>query len=75
MATVITHRGVRIVTLEPDETLKQCCCADDIAICPCNSGWLVYFVHEDGADGYDEPFPAYQQALWSAKAAAEFAAE
>jgi hypothetical protein len=75
MATVITHRGVRIVTLEPDETLKQCCSADDIALCRCKSGWLVYFVSEDGAEGYEDPFPGYQEALWAAKAAAEFAAE
>ncbi|GAB3542859.1 hypothetical protein GCM10027343_15540 [Noviherbaspirillum agri] len=73
MPTVITHRRINIVTLEPGETIAAHCSAGDIAIVQDASGWWTQFVGENGqVDGYDEPFESYNKALWTAKAAAEF---
>lgn len=73
MPTVITHRRINIVTLEPGETVAAHCQAGDIAIVQDQAGWWTQFVGEGGqVDGYDEPFESYNKALWTAKAAAEF---
>lgn len=74
MSTTILHRRTRIVTLDPGEDIVALCRPDDIAIRPDADGWSVWFVGDDGAlDGYDEPYPSQKEALWAAKAAAEFA--
>jgi hypothetical protein len=76
MATLIRHRKTRIVTLEQGEELMEHCKPKDIALVPDPGGWWTYFIAEDGSvDKYDIPFPTYNEALWSAKAAAEFDAE
>jgi hypothetical protein len=76
MSTLIKHRGVRIVTLSKEDDLMEHCGPRDIAIVPDPAGWWTYFIDEDGhAERYDIPFPTYQEALWSAKAAAEFDAQ
>lgn len=76
MATVIKYRGVRIVTLAEGEVLLEHCHNGDIALVQDGAGWWTHFVGEDGAiDSYDAPFPSYNKALWTAKAAAEFAGE
>ena len=76
MSTVIHHRGIRIVTLAPDESLDEHCREGDIALVPDEDGWWTHFIGADGmSDSYDIPFENYQKALWTAKAAAEFAAE
>lgn len=76
MSTTITHRGTRIVTLDAAEEPASQCKPGDIAIQPVEGGWALWFVGDDGTiDGYDEPYPSHQEALWSAKAAAEYAGE
>ncbi len=73
MATIVRHRGVRIVALESGEQLASVCGEGDIGILEDAQGWWVKFVGADGeVDCYGEPFPSYEQALWTAKAAAEF---
>lgn len=76
MTTEILHRGTRILTLEgQDEVLAQCK-PGDIAIVRDAAGWWTVFVGDDGeTERYDIPFDSYDKALWSAKAAAEFAGE
>jgi hypothetical protein len=76
MATVIKHRNIKIVTLAAGETIADLCSAGDIALVQDEAGWWTHFVGENGAiDSYDAPFANYNKALWTAKAAAEFAAE
>jgi hypothetical protein len=80
MATVIKHRRINIVTLDAGEAILAHCGNGDIALVQDegedDGGWWVHFIGENGAiDGYDAPFPSYNKALWTAKAAAEFAAE
>ena len=76
MPTVITHRRIRIVTLQGGECIADHCCAGDIAIAEAQDGWWTHFVGDDGeVDSYDAPFESYDKALWTAKAAAEFAAD
>jgi hypothetical protein len=76
MAKVITHRGIRIVTLEPNETIAQFCEDGDIALIEEPDGWWTHFVGPDGeTQSYDAAFESYNKALWTAKAAAEFSAE
>lgn len=73
MATVINHRSVRIVVLDSGDELASLCATGDIAIVTDDAGWWLKFVGEDGhIDCYGEPYPSYNEALWSAKAAAEF---
>jgi hypothetical protein len=73
MATVIKHRGVRIVVLDSGEEAADLCATGDIAIVTDDAGWWLKFVGEDGhIECYDQPYPSYNEALWSAKAAAEF---
>ena len=73
MSTVIKHRKVRIVVLEQGAEIAEHCGAGDIAILPDAAGWWIKFVGDDGqVDCYGIPYPSYNEALWSAKAAAEF---
>jgi len=73
MVTVVRHRKVNIVVLEQNEHLASHCKAGDIGIIADEAGWWVKFVGEGGqVDCYGVPYPSYNEALWSAKAAAEF---
>jgi len=73
MATVLKHRKVNIVALDDGEALAAACRPGDIAIVSGDGGWWVKFVGADGrVDSYDEPHRSYNEALWAAKAAAEF---
>jgi len=73
MATVLRHRKVNIVVLEQDEPIAGHCRDGDIAIVVDGEGWWIKFVGADGhIDCYGDPYPSYNEALWSAKAAAEF---
>jgi len=73
MASIIRHRRVNIVVLDAGESIAGHCGPGDIAICARVDGWLNSFVAIDGSiDSYDRPYPTYNEALWAAKAAAEF---
>jgi len=73
MATVCKHHNVNIVALDADEALAAACRPGDIAIVAAADGWWLRFVGADGhVDSYDAPHPSYLEALWAAKAAAEF---
>ncbi len=73
MASVVKHRKVNIVFLDADESMDQCCKPGDIAICAKPDGWWTSFIAPDGSvDSYDLPYASYNEALWAAKAAAEF---
>ncbi|WP_229257040.1 hypothetical protein [Duganella lactea] len=73
MAKVIKHRRVNIVVLEQGEPIEAHCGEGDIAIL-CNAEeWWIKFIGAGGhIDCYGDPYPSYNEALWSAKAAAEF---
>jgi hypothetical protein len=76
MSTTIKHRKVTIVTLDAGETIADHCRAGNIAIVQESDGWWTHFVGENGAsESYDVAFDSYNQALWAAKAAAEFDSE
>jgi hypothetical protein len=73
MASVLKHRKVNIVMLAADEPIGVHCKPGDIAIVAAADGWWTSFIGPHGEiDSYDAPYPSYQQALWAAKAAAEF---
>lgn len=73
MATIVKHRNVRIVVLEEGEAIDALCGPGDIAIMAGADGWWNSFVDADGAIArYDAPYRSYNEALWAAKAAAEF---
>ena len=73
MATIIRHRKVNIVVLEAGEPIAGHCGPGDIAICAGPGGWWNSFVDADGnIDSYDQAYRTYNEALWAAKAAAEF---
>ena len=73
MASKIVHRGVAIVTLDEGEAILEHCQAHDIAIRKDDSGWWTCFVGDEGeVESYDEAFPTLNQAIWAAKAAAEY---
>ena len=73
MATVVRHRQTNIVILEEGEAIEGHCGPGDIAISAGAGGWWNSFVDAHGAvDSYDIPYPSYKEALWAAKAAAEF---
>jgi hypothetical protein len=75
MPGLIKHRGVRIVTLEPGDTVTGHARPGDIMIEQKADGWYVHFIADDGSvDSYEDPFDSHTTALWSAKAAAEFQA-
>jgi hypothetical protein len=70
MATIVKHRNVNIVTLEPGEAIAEHCNPGDIALVRADDGWWTRFVGADGQiDSYDR---AFDESLWAAKAAAEF---
>jgi hypothetical protein len=76
MATIVKHRNVNIITLEPGETIEEHCSAGDIALVRQDDGWWTKFIGADGRiDSYDAPFATYNESLWAAKAAAEFGLE
>ena len=73
MASVLVHRKVNIVSLDPGEAIARFCKPGDIAIVANDEGWWNNFIAVDGSiDGYDQPYKSYLEALWAAKAAAEF---
>ena len=73
MSTVILHRKVNIVVLDAHETIAACCKPGDIAIEAAADGWSISFIDRSGAvHGYDRPYASYNEALWAAKAAAEY---
>ena len=73
MATVLVHRKVNIVSLDAGEAIARFCKPGDIAIVAADDGWWNNFIGDDGEiDAYDRPYPSYLEALWAAKAAAEF---
>lgn len=73
MPTVVCHRKVNIVLLEDGETIAAHCQAGDIAIVAAADGWWTSFIGKDGVvESYDQPYGSYNEALWAAKAAAEF---
>ncbi|MEM4987189.1 hypothetical protein V8G57_07280 [Collimonas sp. H4R21] len=64
------------MTLAAGESIADHCSPGDIALVQDAADWWTHFVGEDGAvDSYDQPFPSYNKALWTAKAAAEFSGE
>nr|WP_314635210.1 hypothetical protein [uncultured Janthinobacterium sp.] len=72
----IVHRGITIATLCATDAIATHCAPGHTAIREQDDGWWLYFVDEDGGiDGYDSPFASHAEALWAAKAAAEFSAE
>jgi hypothetical protein len=72
----IIHRGISIATLAPSDAIETHCAPGQTAIREQGDGWWLYFVDEDGKiDGYDSPFASHAEALWAAKAAAEFSAQ
>ena len=75
MPGLIKHRGVRIVTLEPGDTVAGHARPGDIMIEQRTDGWYLHFIADDGSvDSYEDPFDSQTKALWSAKAAAEYQA-
>lgn len=73
MVTVVLHRKVNIVVLDAGEPIADHCRPGDIAIVATADGWWNHFIAADGAaEGYDRPYGSYNEALWAAKAAAEF---
>lgn len=73
MPTVVCHRKVNIVVLDAGETIAEHCKAGDIAIAAAPDGWWTSFIDKDGVvESYDLPYASYNEALWAAKAAAEF---
>ncbi|MGF6114714.1 hypothetical protein ABIE30_003232 [Janthinobacterium lividum] len=72
----ITHRGIIIATLAAGDAIASHCAPGHTAIRQQDDGWWLYFVDEDGTvEGYDSPFASHAEALWAAKAAAEFSAQ
>jgi hypothetical protein len=72
----IIHRGISIATLAAGQSVETHCAPGQTAIREQADGWWLYFVDEDGhVDGYDSPFASHAEALWAAKAAAEFSAQ
>jgi hypothetical protein len=73
MSTVIIHRKVNIVVLDEGESVANCCRPGSIGIVHNADGWWNHFVDQQGqVEGYDRPYLSYNEALWAAKAAAEF---
>ncbi len=73
MATIVRHRQVNIVVLDLHETIAAHCQPGDIAVVPDTAGWWTKFIDAAGnIDSYDIPYASYKEALWAAKAAAEY---
>jgi antitoxin (DNA-binding transcriptional repressor) of toxin-antitoxin stability system len=72
VASRIVHRGVAIVILDAGEAVAQLA-PNCIAIRRDDAGWWTCFVGADGAvEEYDQPYASRDEALWAAKAAAEY---
>lgn len=72
----IIHRGISIATLAASDAIDTHCGPGSTAIRQQDDGWWLYFVDEDGMiDGYDSSFASHAEALWAARAAAEFSAQ
>lgn len=73
VATVIVHRKIRIVLLAAGEAIADHCRPGDIAIVSESDGFRAHFLAADGSiDAWEQPYASELEALWSAKAAAEF---
>ncbi len=73
MPQLITHRKVKIIVLAAGEDLLEHAPPSCIVLQQDSAGWWTRFVDAHGQiESYDEAYPSYQQALWAAKAAAEF---
>lgn len=73
MAQTIVHRKINIVLLAAGEAVAPHCRPGDIAVEAAADGWHVHFLAADGSlDSYDQPYASANEALWAAKAAAEF---
>jgi len=73
MVQIIRHRKVNIVELDAGEAIAAHCGPGDIALVTQADGWSLHFVGRDGSiESYDRPYPSQKEALWAAKAAAEF---
>lgn len=73
MPTILTHRKVKIIVLVKGEDFNTHARPSCIVLHEDEQGWWTKFVDAQGQiDSYDEPYASYQQALWAAKAAAEF---
>lgn len=73
---LITHRGISIATLASSDPIESHCAPGHTVIREQADGWWLYFVDDDGkVDGYESPFSSHAEALWAAKAAAEFSAQ
>lgn len=72
----IVHHGITISMLSADADIATHCAPGQSAIRAQPDGWWLYFVDSDGSvDGYEAPFASLDEAVWAAKAAAEFSAE
>jgi hypothetical protein len=72
VASRIVHRGVAIVTLGEGEAVAQLP-PNCIAIRHDAAGWWTCFIGADGTvEEYDQPYASRDEALWAAKAAAEY---
>jgi len=75
-SSAIIHRGITISTLAADQEVETHCAPGHTAIREQADGWWLYFVDHDGTvAGYDIPYASHAEALWAARAAAEFSAE
>ncbi|WP_426113533.1 hypothetical protein [Massilia sp. PWRC2] len=73
MVSVVRHRKVNIVQLDADEAIACHCQPGDIALVAGSTGWSLHFLTADGAvESYETPYASQKEALWAAKAAAEF---
>jgi hypothetical protein len=73
MPTLITHRKVKIIVLAEGEELSLHARPSCIVLQQDSEGWWTKFVDAQGQiASYDQAYPSYNQALWAAKAAAEF---
>jgi hypothetical protein len=73
MAQITRHRNVNIVQLAAGEAVAAHCSAGDIAVEEGGDGWYLHFVAANGSlDSYETPYRSALEALWAAKAAAEF---
>ena len=73
MVTIVQHRRVNIVQLDAHEAIAAHCRPGDIALVAGSEGWSLHFLTADGGiDSYETPYASQKEALWAAKAAAEF---
>ena len=73
MVSIVQHRKVNIVLLDADEAIAAHCRPGDIALVAGSGGWSLHFLTANGAiDSYETPYASQKEALWAAKAAAEF---